>query len=61
MVSLHYCLTGQQQTGTTIKYAAVTGSDTMVRGGVSNNVQTKIEVITAMKVSFIFYYLFFIY
>ncbi|XP_041462451.1 nuclear pore complex protein Nup98-Nup96-like isoform X3 [Lytechinus variegatus] len=39
----------QQQNGTTIKFAPTTGSDTMVKNGASTNVNTKHQVITAMK------------
>ncbi|RXG73506.1 Nuclear pore complex protein Nup98-Nup96 [Armadillidium vulgare] len=38
-----------QSNGTVIKYNPVTGTDTMTRGGTTTNIQTKIEVITAMK------------
>lgn len=38
-------------TGTTVKYEPVTGNDTMTRNGVSTNIRTRIEVISAMKVS----------
>ncbi|RXG58737.1 Nuclear pore complex protein Nup98-Nup96 [Armadillidium vulgare] len=38
-----------QTNGTVIKYNPVTGTDTMTRGGTTTNIQTKIEVITAMK------------
>lgn len=36
-------------TGTTIKFNAPTGTDTMVKGGVSTNISTKHQCITAMK------------
>ncbi|XP_071485377.1 nuclear pore complex protein Nup98-Nup96-like [Diadema antillarum] len=38
-----------QQNGTTIKFNPVSGTDTMVKNGVSTNVTTKHQVITAMK------------
>ncbi|XP_050720849.1 nuclear pore complex protein Nup98-Nup96-like isoform X5 [Eriocheir sinensis] len=41
--------TGGAVSGTTVKYEPVTGSDTMTRNGVSTNIRTRIEVITAMK------------
>ncbi|XP_063884197.1 nuclear pore complex protein Nup98-Nup96-like isoform X2 [Scylla paramamosain] len=40
---------GAAVSGTTVKYEPVTGSDTMTRNGVSTNIRTRIEVITAMK------------
>ncbi|XP_063041599.1 nuclear pore complex protein Nup98-Nup96 isoform X2 [Engraulis encrasicolus] len=39
----------QQQPGTTIKFNPPTGSDTMVKGGVTTSINTKHQCITAMK------------
>nr|4OWR_B Chain B, Nuclear pore complex protein Nup98-Nup96 [Homo sapiens] len=36
-------------TGTTIKFNPPTGTDTMVKAGVSTNISTKHQCITAMK------------
>ncbi|XP_077448682.1 nuclear pore complex protein Nup98-Nup96 isoform X1 [Stigmatopora argus] len=38
-----------QQPGTTVKFNAPTGNDTMVKGGVTTNINTKHQCITAMK------------
>uniref|UniRef100_A0A8C6U9S7 Nuclear pore complex protein Nup98-Nup96 n=1 Tax=Neogobius melanostomus TaxID=47308 RepID=A0A8C6U9S7_9GOBI len=38
-----------QQPGTTVKFAAPTGSDTMVKAGVTTSINTKHQCITAMK------------
>ncbi|XP_076068248.1 nuclear pore complex protein Nup98-96 [Oratosquilla oratoria] len=40
---------GTAVTGTTIKYNAVTGTDTVSRNGQSNSIQTRMECITCMK------------
>ncbi|XP_074528013.1 nuclear pore complex protein Nup98-Nup96 isoform X2 [Halichoeres trimaculatus] len=39
----------QQQPGTTVKFNPPTGSDTMVKAGVTTNINTKHQCITAMK------------
>ncbi|XP_034746769.1 nuclear pore complex protein Nup98-Nup96 [Etheostoma cragini] len=39
----------QQQPGTTVKFNAPTGSDTMVKAGVTTSINTKHQCITAMK------------
>ncbi|KAM6984594.1 nuclear pore complex protein Nup98-Nup96 [Aplochiton taeniatus] len=39
----------QQQPGTTVKFNPPTGSDTMVKGGVTTSINTKHQCITAMK------------
>ncbi|XP_071536079.1 nuclear pore complex protein Nup98-Nup96-like [Panulirus ornatus] len=41
--------TGAAPVGTTVKYEPIIGSDTMTRNGVSTNIKTRIEVISAMK------------
>ncbi|XP_066555772.1 nuclear pore complex protein Nup98-Nup96 isoform X3 [Amia ocellicauda] len=40
---------GATQTGTTLKFNPPTGSDTMVKGGVTTSINTKHQCITAMK------------
>ncbi|XP_069046230.1 nuclear pore complex protein Nup98-Nup96 isoform X3 [Lepisosteus oculatus] len=40
---------GPTQTGTPLKFNAPTGSDTMVKGGVTTSINTKHQCITAMK------------
>ncbi|XP_023683557.2 nuclear pore complex protein Nup98-Nup96-like isoform X1 [Paramormyrops kingsleyae] len=41
--------TATQQPGTTVKFNPPTGSDTMVKGGVTTSINTKHQCITAMK------------
>ncbi|XP_061752896.1 nuclear pore complex protein Nup98-Nup96 isoform X3 [Nerophis ophidion] len=41
--------TATQQPGTTVKFNAPTANDTMVKGGVTTNINTKHQCITAMK------------
>ena len=40
---------GQNTAGTVIKFAPPTGQDTMLKGGVSTNINTRHQCITAMK------------
>ncbi|ESO06765.1 hypothetical protein HELRODRAFT_191188 [Helobdella robusta] len=40
---------GSQQTGTTVKFVATPGTDIMMKSGISTNVSTKLQCITAMK------------
>ena len=40
---------GQQQAGTTVKFNPPAGQDTMVKNGVTQNINTKHQCITAMK------------
>ena len=42
-------LGGSQTTGTTIKFVPVVSSEQMVKGGVTTNINTKLQCITAMK------------
>ena len=38
-----------QATGTTVKFVPVVSNDQMVKGGVTTNINTKLQCITAMK------------